>query len=45
MTFHVEPFIEPARWTEEDEIPWDYDAGGSVEGGYDGDWTGFEVEE
>ena len=39
------PFLDPEAWTEEDEIPWDFDSGGSIEGGYDGDWTGFEGDE
>jgi hypothetical protein len=38
------PFLDPDKWTEEDEIPWDFDAGGSLEGGFEGDWTGFEIE-
>lgn len=29
------PFLEPETWTEEDEIPWDMDAGGSLDLEYD----------
>jgi hypothetical protein len=46
---HVEhsaagPFLDPEKWTEEDEIPWDFDAGGSLDVGFEDDWTGFEIE-
>lgn len=38
-------FLDPPCWTEEDEIPWDFDAGGSLDVGSDDDWTGFEVDD
>lgn len=41
----IVPFMEPDSWTEEDEIPWDYDAGGSLDVGYEQDTTGFESED
>lgn len=41
----MSPFLEAEEWTEEDEIPWDFDAGESIEGGFDGDFTGFEDDE